>query len=192
MDTLNTIIAFVAIFGALVFFHELGHLIFAKRAGVLCREFAIGFGPKVFSFKRNETVYTIRLLPLGGFVRMAGEDPEMIELKPGQMVGLELDGDGKVKKVIVNHKDEHPNAKIIEVERADLEHDMYIMGYEDDNAERLVRFSVSEPAYFVMDHQEIQIAPYHRQFVSKTLGQRALAIFAGPLANLYWRLPCLC
>ena len=66
------------IFGALVFFHELGHLIFAKRAGILCREFAIGFGPKVFSFKKNETIYTIRLLPIGGFVRMAGEDPEMV------------------------------------------------------------------------------------------------------------------
>ena len=44
LNTLNTVIAFVAIFGALVFFHELGHLIFAKRAGILCREFAIGFG----------------------------------------------------------------------------------------------------------------------------------------------------
>ncbi|MCZ0755427.1 RIP metalloprotease RseP [Anoxybacillus sp. J5B_2022] len=183
MNTLNTVIAFVAIFGALVFFHELGHLIFAKRAGILCREFAIGFGPKVFSFKWNETVYTIRLLPLGGFVRMAGEDPEMIEVKPGQMVGLELDRDGKVKKIIINHKDEYPDAKIIEVEQADLEHGMYITGYEDENGERLVRFSISEPAFFVMDHQEIQIAPYHRQFVSKTLGQRAMAIFAGPLAN---------
>ena len=73
---MNTVIAFVVIFGALVFFHELGHLVFAKRAGILCREFAIGFGPKIFSFKRDETVYTIRLLPLGGFVRMAGEDPD--------------------------------------------------------------------------------------------------------------------
>ncbi|GGJ56209.1 regulator of sigma E protease [Anoxybacillus voinovskiensis] len=183
MNTLNTVIAFVAIFGALVFFHELGHLIFAKRAGILCREFAVGFGPKVFSFKWGETVYTIRLLPLGGFVRMAGEDPEMIEVKPGQIVGLEFDRDGNVNKIIINHKDEYPEAKIIEVEQADLEHGMYITGYEDEDGERLVRFSVSEPAFFVHDHQEIQIAPYHRQFVSKTLGQRALAIFAGPLAN---------
>jgi len=50
VETLEPIIAFIIIFGALVFFHELGHLIFAKRAGILCREFAIGFGPKVFSF----------------------------------------------------------------------------------------------------------------------------------------------
>ncbi|MBA2873957.1 RIP metalloprotease RseP [Thermaerobacillus caldiproteolyticus] len=180
---METVIAFIVIFGALVFFHELGHLIFAKRAGILCREFAIGFGPKVFSFKKNETVYTIRLLPLGGFVRMAGEDPEMIEVKPGQVVGLELDQDGKVNKIIINHKDEYPNAKIIEVEHADLEHGMYIAGYEDENGERLERFSINEPAFFVVDHQEIQIAPYHRQFVAKTLGQRAMTIFAGPLMN---------
>lgn len=69
---LTTVIAFIVIFGALVFFHEFGHFIFAKRAGVLCREFAIGMGPKVFSYKRDETTYTIRLLPIGGFVRMAG------------------------------------------------------------------------------------------------------------------------
>lgn len=54
MQTLETIIAFIIIFGALVFFHELGHLVFAKRAGILCREFAIGFGPKVFTYKRRK------------------------------------------------------------------------------------------------------------------------------------------
>ena len=91
-------IAFIVIFGAFVFFHELGHFIFAKRAGILCREFAIGFGPKIFSFKRNETTYTIRLLPLGGFVRMAGEDPEIIELKAGQRIGLSLIKMKKLKK----------------------------------------------------------------------------------------------
>lgn len=52
----------------------------------------------MFSFKKNETVYTVRLLPLGGFVRMAGEDPEMIELKRGQVVGLLLDDEGQVEK----------------------------------------------------------------------------------------------
>ncbi|MEI2434429.1 RIP metalloprotease RseP [Priestia megaterium] len=180
---MNTVIAFVVIFGALVFFHELGHLVFAKRAGILCREFAIGFGPKIFSFKRDETVYTIRLLPLGGFVRMAGEDPEMIEVKPGQMVGLMFDKEDKVNKVIINNKEQHPNAKVIEVEQADLEHNLFISGYEEGEDERLQKFEVAEESYFVMDGEEIQIAPYSRQFASKTLGQRALAIFAGPLMN---------
>ncbi|GAC91727.1 membrane-associated Zn-dependent protease [Anoxybacillus flavithermus NBRC 109594] len=179
---METVISFIVIFGALVFFHELGHFIFAKRAGILCREFAIGFGPKVFSMKKGETTYTIRLLPLGGFVRMAGEDPEMIDVKRGQVVGLLFDSEGKVKKVIVNHKDEYRDTKIIEVERADFEHELYIEGYEGDD-DHLQRFELSDPAYIVIDREEVQIAPYHRQFGSKTLGQRAMAIFAGPLMN---------
>nr|WP_279325913.1 RIP metalloprotease RseP [Bacillus sp. FJAT-47783] len=179
----NTIIAFILIFGALVFFHELGHLIFAKRAGILCREFAIGFGPKVFSKKINETVYTIRLLPIGGFVRMAGEDPEMIEVKPGYHVGLLFNNEGEVEKIIINNKDRYPDAKIVEVEEADIEHDMYISGYEQGGQERLERFDISSTAYFVVDNEEVQIAPYNRQFASKSLGQRTLAIIAGPLMN---------
>ena len=175
-------IAFIVIFGALVFFHELGHLIFAKRAGILCREFAIGFGPKVFSYKKNETTYTIRLLPLGGFVRMAGEDPEMIELKAGHRVGLVLGENEKINKIIVNNKDRYPNIRVIEVEKADLEHRLYIRGYEEDE-EQLKTFEISKEAVFVEDGVETQIAPWDRQFASKSLPQRALAIFAGPLFN---------
>ncbi|MFD1735851.1 RIP metalloprotease RseP [Bacillus salitolerans] len=179
---MNTIIAFVIIFGALVFFHELGHLVLAKRAGILCREFAIGFGPKVFSFKKNETVYTIRLLPIGGFVRMAGDDPEVIEVKPGYHVGLIFNHNGEVAKLIINNKDKYPDAKIIEVEQADLEKQLWISGYEQDN-DSLERFKVHEKASLVVDGSETQIAPYNRQFGSKTLSQRTLAILAGPVMN---------
>jgi regulator of sigma E protease len=119
---LNTAIAFILIFGALVFFHELGHLYFAKRAGILCREFAIGFGPKLFSFTKNETVYTIRLLPLGGYVRMAGEDPEIIELKPGTKVALVLNEHSEAVKIVIDKLDKYPNARVVEVEHDDLEH----------------------------------------------------------------------
>lgn len=180
---MNTVIAFIIIFGVLVFVHELGHLVFAKRAGILCREFAIGFGPKVFSFKKQETVYTIRLLPIGGFVRMAGEDPEVIEVKPGYHVGLMFDDKGEVNKVVINNKDKYPDAKIIEVEYADLERELIIRGYELNEEETLKEYKVSKESYFVMDGQEIQNAPYDRQFGSKTLMQRTLAIFAGPMMN---------
>src|SRR5690606_11289349 len=107
MNTLVTITAFIIIFGALVFFHELGHFIFAKRAGILCREFAIGFGPKLLAFRKGETLYTVRLLPLGGYVRMAGEDPEMVELKPGHRIGLMFDDNEQVNKIILNNKDKY-------------------------------------------------------------------------------------
>ncbi|RFA37742.1 RIP metalloprotease RseP [Virgibacillus dokdonensis] len=179
---MNTVIAFILMFGLLVFIHEWGHLIFAKRAGMLAREFAIGFGPKVFAFTRNETVYTIRLLPIGGYVRVAGEDPEIIDLKPGHHVGLEFNEFGKVNKIIVNHKTKHPNARIIEIEEADLDHALQIKGYEVGEEEKLV-FDVDSKAFFVMDERETQIAPYDRQFASKTVLQRAMQLFAGPMMN---------
>ncbi|MBU5267764.1 RIP metalloprotease RseP [Virgibacillus proomii] len=180
---MNTVIAFIFMFGLLVFIHEWGHLIFAKRAGMLAREFAIGFGPKVFAFTRNETVYTIRLLPVGGYVRVAGDDPEIIDLKPGHHVGLEFNEQGEVIKIIVNHKSKHPNARVIEIEEADLDHKLQIVGYEIDEQDEELRFKVHPKAKFVMDEQETQIAPYDRQFASKSVGQRAMQLFAGPMMN---------
>jgi regulator of sigma E protease len=74
-----TILYFILVLGVTVLIHELGHFIFAKKAGVYIYEFSIGMGPQIFKFKRknDETIYSIRLLPIGGFVSMAGEDLEI-------------------------------------------------------------------------------------------------------------------
>ena len=64
------------VFGLLILFHELGHFAVAKLVGVQIYEFSIGFGPRLTGFKKGETAYNIRIVPLGGFVRMAGMDPE--------------------------------------------------------------------------------------------------------------------
>jgi regulator of sigma E protease len=69
----NVLAAIVA-FGAMIFFHELGHFLVARRAGVLIHAFAIGFGPKLVSWQRGPTTYSLNLLPFGGYVRMEGED----------------------------------------------------------------------------------------------------------------------
>lgn len=183
MFRLTTVIAFIFMFGLLVSVHEWGHLIFAKRAGMLAREFAIGFGPKIFSTTKNETLYTVRLLPIGGYVRVAGDDPEIIELKPGHHIGLEFNDAGKVKQIIVNNKDKHPNAHLIEVESIDLDHELYIAGYEIGDETTVHRFDVDRNAFFIMDERETQIAPFDRQFASKTVGQRAMQLFAGPMMN---------
>lgn len=71
-----TLIAAVIIFGLLIFCHEFGHFIVAKKTGIGVIEFAVGFGPKIFSFKRGETVYSLRAFPLGGFNRMADDMEE--------------------------------------------------------------------------------------------------------------------
>ena len=72
---LLTIIAAIFVFGLLVLVHEFGHFITAKMTGMRVDEFAIGFGPKLISTKRGETVYSIRAVPLGGFNDIAGMDP---------------------------------------------------------------------------------------------------------------------
>ena len=76
-----TLIYFILILGITVFVHEFGHFICAKKSGIYVYEFSIGMGPKIYSFKRknDETVYSIRLLPIGGFVQMAGEEIEKDE-----------------------------------------------------------------------------------------------------------------
>ncbi|MFC0014384.1 MULTISPECIES: RIP metalloprotease RseP [Allobacillus] len=179
---MNTVIAFIFMFGLLVFIHELGHLIFAKRAGMLAREFAIGFGPKIFSYRKDETLYTIRLLPIGGYVRVAGDDPEIVELKPGYHIGIEFNEQNKVNKIIVNNKSKYPNAKVVEVEHIDLDHDLILLCH-DLNTEERIQYEIDRKALFVMDEKETLIAPYDRQFGSKSVGKKAMQVFAGPLMN---------
>lgn len=69
-----TFIASLIVFGVLIFFHELGHFIMAKLSDIKVNEFSLGFGPPVISVKPGETQYSIRALPVGGFVKMEGED----------------------------------------------------------------------------------------------------------------------
>lgn len=71
-----TVLIFLALISALVFLHELGHFFVARRSGVRVDEFGIGFPPRLFSWKRGGVVYSLNLLPLGGFVRIHGENGE--------------------------------------------------------------------------------------------------------------------
>lgn len=70
------LITSVLVFGLIVLVHELGHFTVAKLAGVHVYEFSIGFGPRLAGFRKRETAYNLRVIPLGGYVRMAGMDPE--------------------------------------------------------------------------------------------------------------------
>lgn len=175
----QVIFQIVLLFFVLVTIHEWGHYYFAKRAGILVREFAIGFGPKLFSFKRGETRYTLRLLPIGGFVRMAGEDPEIIHIQPGQTIAVELD-QGRVTRIYLDQLDRRSNAIRGVVERIDLERELFVKLDVEGEART---FAVHPQAHMIAKEKETQIAPWDRQFGSKTVGQRALSIFAGPLMN---------
>ena len=73
---MTSILAFLFVLGVLIFVHELGHFLMARRIGVRVLTFSLGFGPKLLSFKRGDTEYAISAIPLGGYVKMAGENPE--------------------------------------------------------------------------------------------------------------------
>lgn len=178
---METAIAFIIIFGSIVFFHELGHFIFAKKAGIMVREFAIGMGPKIFGMTKGETIYTLRLLPIGGYVRMAGEDMDSVELQPGFRLGIHVNNDNEIDQIVLNQNKQFPDMLFLEVEKSDLTKEMFIEGYDEED--RPVRYKIARNAVINENGKETYIAPYDRQFGSKTVGQRSLAIFAGPLFN---------
>ncbi|WEK56155.1 MAG: RIP metalloprotease RseP [Candidatus Cohnella colombiensis] len=190
MENIQVALLTILMFFLLVSLHEWGHYYFAKRAGILVREFAIGFGPKLFSIKRGETRYTLRLLPIGGFVRMAGEDPEVVEVQVGQTIGIRVK-DNKVTRLYLDRLDERSDVLRGEIKQIDLEKNL-IIRLDLDGIEET--FDVHPTALIIARGQETQIAPLDRQFGHKPVRKRALAIFAGPVMNfiLAFVLFCTC
>ena len=180
---MQAIIAFLFVFSVIVIIHEFGHYYFAKKAGILVREFAIGMGPKIFQVRKGETVYTLRLLPIGGYVRMAGHDEDEQEIKPGMMITIELDKENVVQKL---NFDEHliiENSVPFQIEEADLHRSMTLSGYFV-NSEEKVNLTVSKQATIIeSDGTEVVVAPIERQFNSASLWNRIKTNAAGPMNN---------
>ena len=180
---MQAIIAFLFVFSVIVIIHEFGHYYFAKKAGILVREFAIGMGPKIFQVRKGETVYTLRLLPIGGYVRMAGHDEDEQEIKPGMMITIELDKENIVQKL---NFDEHliiENSVPFQIEEADLHRSMTLSGYFV-NSEEKVNLTVSKQATIIeSDGTEVVVAPIERQFNSANLWNRIKTNAAGPMNN---------
>ena len=75
LNFIMSILPLIVMLGILVFVHELGHFLVAKRSGVKVMKFSIGFGPRIFGWTRGETEYVVSWIPLGGYVKMLGENP---------------------------------------------------------------------------------------------------------------------
>ena len=180
---MQTILAFILVFGIIVIVHEFGHFYFAKRAGILVREFSIGMGPKLFQTHKNETSYTIRVLPLGGYVLMAGyEDEEDIRL--GMSALLTVDKQNRVTKIDLSDEAIHVDGVPVDVLDYDFETDLYLKGSIAGNMEDVSTFDVNEDAVIVQEDGTIhQIAPAHRQVQNASLLNRILTNFGGPLNN---------
>ncbi|CAH0418433.1 RIP metalloprotease RseP [Periweissella ghanensis] len=185
-NTLLTIITFIFVFGILVFVHELGHFFFAKKSGVLVREFSIGMGPKLVAFRRGTTSYTIRILPVGGYVRMAGaQEDESDELQPGTMVTIQMNDANQVIRLNASQKKQTLFQGIpVQISEVDLVDGLWIKGYENGDESEIKTFAVNHDATIIEpDGTEVQIAPKDVQFQSAKLWQRALINFAGSLNN---------
>lgn len=182
---MKTIITFIIVFGILVIVHEFGHFFFAKRSGILVREFAIGMGPKIFAHQgKDGTTYTIRILPIGGYVRMAGAGEDEVELPPGMTVSIELNDENEVVKINTSKKVQLTNSIPIELLEADLEKELFIKAYVNGNESEEVVYTVTHDATIIeSDGTEVRIAPIDVQFQSAKLWQRMLTNFAGPMNN---------
>lgn len=180
---MQTLLAFLFVFGIIVIIHELGHFYFAKKSGILVREFAIGMGPKIFQMHRNETTYTIRILPLGGYVMMAGYEEEE-DIRLGMPALLNLDENENVYEIDLSSNQMHTNGIPIDVIDYDFNENLYIKGTVSGDSHEEVTYKVNENAIIIKeDGTKLQIAPAHRQFPNAPLLNRMMTNFGGPLNN---------
>lgn len=180
-----TIITFILVFGILVLVHEYGHYYFAKRAGILVREFSIGMGPKIWWTRKNGTTYTVRLLPVGGYVRLAGSDDEdEDELRPGTPVTLQLNQDDQVVTINASSKATLFQGIPMQLVASDLVDGLWVKGYVNGDESELKTYPVNHDA-MVVEHNGtvVQIAPRDVQFRSASLPARMMTNFAGPMNN---------
>lgn len=191
--TLLGILVFILILGVIVLIHEGGHFFFAKKAGILCYEFSIGMGPLIWQIKKGETYYSIRAIPIGGYVSMAGEEVENNLLKDCKFAKLTIE-EGLVKEIygVKSLEEKFPKGQNPEEfyqiltsnligTKEELEGELFITILENGEEhfypvakDCIVRFGPKE---------QVQIAPFNRLFINKKLWQRFLTVFAGPAMN---------
>lgn len=176
------ILAFIFIFGVIVVVHEFGHFYFAKKAGILVREFAIGMGPKIFAHTgKDGTLYTIRILPLGGYVRMAGWGEDKTEIKTGSPASLSLNEAGVVTRINLSGKQLDSLSLPINVTSFDFEEKLEITGLVLEESKT---YKVDHDATIVEeDGTEVRIAPLDVQYQNATVWGRLMTNFAGPMNN---------
>lgn len=182
-SVLLSIVVFILVIGTIILIHEFGHFIFARKAGILCHEFSIGMGPVLYQKKFKETTFSIRAIPIGGYVSMAGEEVSTEVLKPGQRIGIKVDDVEKVTHIMLMDNDESDyygnvvNFNLMGMHGEELSITLNLDGTEKS-------FLVHSNAIYVFSKkQQMQITPYDRSFDSKSLGKRFLTLFAGPAMN---------
>ena len=181
MQALLGILGFIFIFGLAVLAHELGHFLTARKFGVVCHEFAIGMGPILWKRRSGETLYTVRAIPIGGFVMMGMNEYERDILKEGSEIGLSLDHDGHVVKIHA-HPEDGQIAGTLATNTINVSADLQIAILE--SGERKV-YPVDPKAWYIdskTDHMQ-QIVPTNRRLEEKPKRQRFIIMAAGAVMN---------
>jgi len=170
------ILVFLVSLSVVIILHELGHFVMARRAGILCHEFSLGMGPVLWQKRKGETVYTLRAIPIGGYVMMAGEEVNDEIIQVGGKARLEFE-DGFISKIILDHtNEEYEHLELITVDKVDLKGQDMAPLYINE-------YPVKRDAFFILKGREMQIAPHERSFNGKRKGQRFWTIFGGPMMN---------
>ena len=183
------IIVFFLVLGIIVLIHEGGHFLVAKKSGILCHEFSIGMGPLIWQTKKGETMFSIRAIPFGGYVAMAGEEVEFDALKDVKQVKVIVEGE-KVVKIIINldnkKYEDLPVYKLLSYDLSgtlDAKENELFVELEDETG-NVVKYVVDRTAMMnLTKKEEIQIAPKNRTFAYKPFWNRFFSVLAGPLMN---------
>ncbi|MFA5542319.1 MAG: RIP metalloprotease RseP [Bacilli bacterium] len=185
MDSIIGIIAFLFVLGIIIVIHEAGHFLFARKFGILSREFAFGMGPLLYKKKKGETLYSIRAFPIGGFCAIAGEEVENDPLKEIKNIRVDI-VDGVITKIYIDPKSAEfknkPEFILGEYDIFDQQETGNLYMFLNDGHEE-IKYPVDPQAMFVFEKQEFQIAPYNRTINSKKKRQRAMVIIGGPMMN---------
>ena len=180
-----SIIAFIVIISVIVALHELGHFIVATKFKVLCYEYSIGMGPIIYKkkSKKSETQFSIRAVPLGGYVSMAGEDILADDIKKEASVGVNFDDDDKVSEIILDpNQDAQARGKCTDIDLIGKDQEELYITLDVDGEEN--QYTVNPNATYIFEkNSRLQIAPYERTIDAKPVWQRILVYLAGPLMN---------
>ena len=187
--TILGVIVFILVLGIIVLIHEAGHFLIAKKSGILCHEFSIGMGPLIWQTKKGETMFSIRAIPFGGYVAMAGEEVEFDALKDVKNVKVIIDND-RINKIIINlDNPKYESLPVYKILSYDLsgtldgkEDELYLELESEDGA--VNTYIVDRSAMMnVTKKEELQIAPKNRTFAYKPFWNRFFSVLAGPLMN---------
>lgn len=203
-----TLLVALLIFAIVIFVHELGHYLVGRRFGMLAHEFAVGFGPRLWAVRRGDTIYSVRAIPMGGFVRFLGasqsEDTQPA-IPVGQKVYASLGADGRMDAIYFYEPGKAMHRAsggrrmrtwvegiIQDVDIKDRLQLTLSMRKEDSEAVQTYSLIPGTEVHLKSGEPTLYIVPPPQRFDSKGIVPRFLTFLAGPVFNLLLVVPlCL-